>query len=168
MSARARSCPSRPATRPSTRCTPNTSKSRLDALQGILDAYRPHHGRRHDEHAHARIARGTRLPGSARRERPTSAGVSANGKSTTCPSGSDGRESLEALAGYMEHARLQKLKASTQIMIMPGLSASGVVEQPDNQLSPTAEHAAAAGIGIHRRTVETQSTTMRSPTVSVS
>ena len=31
-----------------------------------------------------------------------------------------GRESLEALAGYMEHARLQKLKASTQIMIVPG------------------------------------------------
>ena len=32
----------------------------------------------------------------------------------------EGRESLEALAGYMEHARLQKLKASTQIMIVPG------------------------------------------------
>ncbi|WP_302394954.1 S-adenosylmethionine:tRNA ribosyltransferase-isomerase [Alistipes ihumii] len=31
-----------------------------------------------------------------------------------------GRESLEALAGYMGHARLQKLKASTQIMIVPG------------------------------------------------
>ena len=31
-----------------------------------------------------------------------------------------GRESLEALAGYMEHAQLQKLKASTQIMIVPG------------------------------------------------
>lgn len=51
---------------------------------------------------------------------PTSAGVSANGKSTTCPSGSEGAESLEALAGYMGHARLQKLKASTQIMIVPG------------------------------------------------
>lgn len=91
----------------------------LDALPRHPRAYRPHHGRRHDEHAHARIARGTRLPGSARRNADERRSV-GQWEIYDMPERIGGRESLEALAGYMEHARLQKLKASTQIMIVPG------------------------------------------------
>ena len=36
------------------------------------------------------------------------------------PDGLDGRELLAALADYMERERLQKIKTSTRIMIMPG------------------------------------------------
>lgn len=91
----------------------------LDALQGILEHIDRITAVGTTEHAPRSNRSRHSAPGSARRNADERRSV-GQWEIYDMPERIGGRESLEALAGYMEHARLQKLKASTQIMIVPG------------------------------------------------